>query len=243
MMADFDALDRSRQNTGDALNHDRIAGDGFEGREKAVRAALIQQAGYEPGSLSAADVKQLQRAIGNQAVGQLMESLNPVQKADEIPEEEEEEPVQGMMAPVQKVADGIPEEGEEPLQGKMAPLQMAKTNHTGMPDEVKGKMEGAFDADFSDVRVHPNSDLATDIGALAYTQGSDVHFAPGQYNPGDAVGQRIIGHELAHVIQQRDGRVQPTTQALGMPVNDDPGLEGEADIKGAAAVEFEGKED
>ncbi len=219
-MADFDTFDRSRTNTGDALKRGQNTGDGLALQEKITQSALVQRAGQEPGALSAADVKQLQRAIGNQAVSQLMESLNPIQKADEFPEEE-----------------------EDPVQEMIAPLQMAKTNHTGMPDEVKGKMEGAFDADFSDVRVHPNSDLATDIGALAYTQGSDVHFAPGQYNPGDAVGQRIIGHELTHVIQQRDGRVQPTTQALGMPVNDDPGLEGEAEIKGAEAVEFEGKED
>jgi hypothetical protein len=44
-------------------------------------------------------------------------------------------------------------------------------------------MENPFGTDFSDVSIHENSDQATQIGALAYTQGSNVHFAPGQFEP------------------------------------------------------------
>jgi hypothetical protein len=75
------------------------------------------------------------------------------------------------------------------------------------------------------------------MGALAYTQGNDVHFAPGQYNPESSKGQELIGHELTHVVQQRQGRVKPTKeQGKGLSVNDNPSLENEADTKGKKAA-------
>jgi hypothetical protein len=140
--------------------------------------------------------------------------------------EEEEEPVQGKF-----VSQLQSEEEEEPVQGKF-PTQL-KPNNTGLPDEVKSKMETSLNSDFSDVRMHPDSSKATEVGALAYTQGSDIHFAPGQFKPGSPDGHQLIGHELSHVIQQREGRVQPTIEVAGMPVNDNPALEQEADTMGA----------
>jgi hypothetical protein len=103
---------------------------------------------------------------------------------------------------------------------------------------VQRQMEGSFGADFSSVRVHQDSAQASSVGALAYTQGDDVHFAPGQYAPGSQSGNELIGHELTHVVQQREGRVA-TPQAKGAPINDDAGLEAEADTMGAAAARGE----
>lgn len=111
-----------------------------------------------------------------------------------------------------------------------------KKNITGMPDDVKSRMERSFDTDFSDVTVHASSSKAPEVGALAYTQGSDIHFAPGQYKPDTTSGRELIGHELAHVVQQREGRVTPTCEVAGMPVNDNPGLEAEADALGRQAA-------
>jgi hypothetical protein len=108
------------------------------------------------------------------------------------------------------------------------PLQQ-KPNRTGLPDELKAEMETAFDSDFSDVRVQADSSRAGDVGALAYTQGSDIHVAPGQFQPHAAQGKQLLGHELAHVVQQREGRVAPTGIVGGMPLNDDPVLEKEAE--------------
>jgi len=76
----------------------------------------------------------------------------------------------------------------------------------------------------------------TNLGALAYAQGNEVHFAPGQFKPDNQAGQELIGHELAHVVQQRAGRVKATTQAKGIGVNDDKGLEREADDMGRKAA-------
>jgi len=87
------------------------------------------------------------------------------------------------------------------------------------------------------VNIHKDSEQAPSLGALAYTQGNDVHFAPGQYDPGSQKGQELLGHELSHVVQQREGRVKPTTQGKGMPVNTDPALEKEADKQGKQAAQ------
>jgi hypothetical protein len=119
--------------------------------------------------------------------------------------------------------------------GKKQPPAPALINRTGLPDEVKTNMETGFNTDFSDVRIHLNSQDALKINAMAYTQGHDIHFAPGRFNLGTSEGQQILGHELAHVVQQQKGRVKPTGAVAGMPVNDSPELEKEADIAGLKA--------
>jgi hypothetical protein len=93
------------------------------------------------------------------------------------------------------------------------------------------------------VRVH-EGDAAASVGARAFTQGTDLHFAPGEYQPQEAGGQELLGHELAHVVQQSQGKVGATTQAKGLGgeavlVNDDPSLEREADEQGARAARGE----
>lgn len=115
------------------------------------------------------------------------------------------------------------------------PIQQ-KNNQTGMPDEIKQHMEDHFSTDFSSVKVHGESSQTGDVGALAYTQGNDIYFAPGQYRPDTGQGQQLLGHELAHVVQQRQGRVTPTGEIGGMPLNDDPKLENEADVMGQSAA-------
>jgi len=99
-------------------------------------------------------------------------------------------------------------------------------------------METSFKADFSTVRVHEGPETAA-MGAVAYTQGSNIHFAPGRYDPDSTRGQELIGHELAHVVQQSQGRVQETTQAKGAHINHDAGLEREADELGVRAARGE----
>lgn len=103
-----------------------------------------------------------------------------------------------------------------------------------IPDQVRRGMEGALGQDFSDVRVHTDSSPDS-VGALAYTQGTDVHFRPGMYQPDSQSGREALGHELAHVVQQRAGRVA-TPQGMGAPVNADPSLEAEADAIGKQAA-------
>ncbi len=61
-------------------------------------------------------------------------------------------------------------------------------------------------------------------------RGPNIHVAPGQ--------EQHLPHEAWHVTQQMAGRVEPTTEVGGMPVNDNVGLEHEADIMGARANQF-----
>ncbi|WP_164821680.1 eCIS core domain-containing protein, partial [Paenibacillus koleovorans] len=120
-------------------------------------------------------------------------------------------------------------------------LQMkADPSSNSMPESVQAKMESSFNTDFSDVKIHANSSKAPAVGALAYAQGSDIHFAPGQYNPESKSGQELLGHELTHVVQQRQGRVKPTMQLKNkVNINDDRSLEQEADDMGRKAANHE----
>lgn len=103
-----------------------------------------------------------------------------------------------------------------------------------MPRHTSAKLEGmgqAFGADFSGVRIHHGDGVAEAHGAQALTQGEDIHFAANR-NPSDPA---LLGHELAHVVQQRDGRVQGA-QARSATVVDQAPLELEAEQAGIAAA-------
>lgn len=100
-------------------------------------------------------------------------------------------------------------------------------NLTGMPDTLKTGLESMSGMDLSDVRVHTNSSQPAQLNALAYAQGNDIHLAPGQ--------EQHLPHEAWHVVQQRQGRVAPTLEVGGVPVNDDHSLEAEADRMGDLA--------
>jgi hypothetical protein len=139
---------------------------------------------------------------------------------------EEEELLQGRFRTAQRKS---PEE-EELLQGKFATSQGSPApNHTGMPDGLKSGIEALSGLAMDHVRVHYNSAKPAQLNAHAYAQGSDIHLAPGQ--------DRHLPHEAWHLVQQAQGRVQPTLQLNGgVDVNDDPGLEHEADQMGERAL-------
>lgn len=81
-------------------------------------------------------------------------------------------------------------------------LQRSSGGGAPIAEEVREPMEQAFGSNFADVRVHTESEVAPRIGASAFTIGRDIHFAPGQYRPGDTSGKWLLSHELTHVIQQ-----------------------------------------
>lgn len=139
--------------------------------------------------------------------------------------EDDEDAVQGKFEqPIQRMADD-----EDTMQGKFeAPIQ--KKNLTGMPDNLKAGIEDLSGFSMDDVRVHYGSSKPAAVQAHAYTQGTDIHIAPGQ--------ERHLPHEAWHVAQQMAGRVQPTTEIGGMPVNDNAALEHEADVMGARANSY-----
>jgi len=114
---------------------------------------------------------------------------------------------------------------DELLQGKFE-----KPNNTGLPRQLKSGIESLSGMSMEHVRVHYNSDKPAQLQAHAYAQGSEIHVAPGQ--------EQHLPHEAWHVVQQAQDRVRPTLQMKdGVAVNDDAGLESEADLMGARALQ------
>jgi hypothetical protein len=87
---------------------------------------------------------------------------------------------------------------------RATPEPTQKAGPQALPDATQSKMEKSFGQPLGDVRVHPDSERAGGT-IYAVTEGKEVHFAPGKFAPGTPEGDRLIGHELAHVAQQRDG--------------------------------------
>lgn len=137
----------------------------------------------------------------------------------------EEEEVQMKVNEVEQIQRKA---SEEDLNGKETILP--KANNTGLPDNLKSGVENLSGYAMDDVKVHYNSAEPAQLGAHAYAQGTDIHVAPGQ--------EKHLPHEAWHVAQQKQGRVKPTMQMkAGVQVNDDAGLENEADIMGSKALQ------
>lgn len=110
------------------------------------------------------------------------------------------------------------------------PMVQQKANDTGLPDDLKSGIENLSGHSMDDVKVHYNSSAPAQLNAHAYAQGNQIHVAPGQ--------EKHVPHEAWHVVQQKEGRVEPTMQMKEkVNVNDDSSLEKEADVMGAKALQ------
>lgn len=90
----------------------------------------------------------------------------------------------------------------------MTTADMIPSGGTCLAPDVRTFFECRFGHDFSRVRVHTDGDAALAahaIGARAYTHGSSVVFGQGEYAPSTRAGQRLLAHELTHVVQQSTG--------------------------------------
>ena len=129
-----------------------------------------------------------------------------VQRTTVAPTSEEEAPLMVQRKPVG--AGGGPASPEMTAQ-----IDQARSGGQALAPEVQGRMESAFGADFSGVRVHTNNQadqLNRSLSARAFTTGNDVFFRSGEYNPASSSGQELIAHELTHVVQQ--GAASPSVQ-------------------------------
>lgn len=138
---------------------------------------------------------------------------------------------------IQKKEDNKDEEKIQAKQNSGQPA-MAKSGPSGsttLPASMHGPVAQQYGLDASSVNIHPESEQAPAMNALAFTQGNAIHFAPGQYSPETKSGKELIGHELTHVVQQQQGRVGTSNnkQAKSNLINDDAGLEKEADQQGS----------
>jgi hypothetical protein len=168
------------------------------------------------GSISRAvgTLRHLQRQYGNRYVGRVVAQARA------------SAPARPALA-VQPKLVLDPQESKAPGAGIGGP-GVGQENKTGLPDNLKAGIEALSGLSMDDVRVHYNSSKPVQLGAVAYTQERDIHVAPGQ--------ERHLPHEAWHVVQQKQGRVKPTTQAQGVAINDDEYLESEANFQGDKAA-------
>ena len=126
-----------------------------------------------------------------------------------------------------EVAQLRAELGGSPLGGQGSGPLVAGERTTGLPSAVSDGVESLSGVPMDGVRVHYNSQRPAGIGALAYTQGSEIWMGAGH--------EDHIAHEAWHVAQQARGQVRATGQVEGQPVNTDGALEHEAEVMGARA--------
>jgi hypothetical protein len=170
------------------------------------------------------------KALQKKAVG----VVQKVEPEEEVQQQQSDGTVQKMDAPEldEEHPVGVTQQKHQQAEVNAIPVQRQE-NKTGMPDNLKSGIENLSGMSMDHVKVHYNSSQPAQLNALAYAQGSDIHVAPGQ--------EKHLPHEAWHVVQQAQGRVQPTTQMkAGVPVNDDPGLEHEADVMGDKALSAPG---
>ena len=113
--------------------------------------------------------------------------------------------------------------------GAGTPTQEQMGHRVDLPDAMREKMENAFGADLSAVKLY-ESQAVDDAGANAVAQGSNIAFAPGMLDFTSYSGQALLGHEISHVVSQARGEV------AGSGFLNDPALEARADQEGAMAA-------
>lgn len=127
-----------------------------------------------PKKSAAEPLSHLQQTVGNQAVQRLMANRN---------------------------SGGGFELDDETAQR----IQAERSGGEALDSRVQSDLEEKFNENFSGVRIHTGSGadaLSRELGARAFTTGGDIFFRAGAYNPGSEGGQRLIAHELTHVLQQ-----------------------------------------
>jgi hypothetical protein len=167
-----------------------------------------------------AGLLQLQRTVGNRAVSRLIQAKLIVGSADD-PYEREAERVAARFGAPASVAEwsgqriqalpqtpAVEPEGGEAGEEIERQLSASKGAGTPLPPDTRALMEDRLGADFSAVRVHTGthaSALNRQLGAIAFTHGTDIYISEGQYNPASSDGQRLLANELTHVVQQTGG--------------------------------------
>lgn len=134
--------------------------------------------------------------------------------------ETELSPIQNQPIQKQKIDTLQPIFNITDVQKKLTSVS-SKPNTTGIPLQMKKNFESLSGFSFDDVKVHYHSDKPAQLQALAYAQGNNIYLGPGQ--------EKHLSHELGHIVQQKQGRVKNTGFIGGLPLNDNPALEAEAD--------------
>ncbi len=120
--------------------------------------------------------------------------------------------ISGLVSAGARIVGGLlfKERGGGAKRGSLDPrvVQAELGEGQGLEGGLRSRMEAAFGMGFGGVRVHRDgkaASLTAGMNARAFTVGKDIAFGRGEYRPGTLVGDALIAHELAHVVQQGGG--------------------------------------
>jgi hypothetical protein len=132
-------------------------------------------------------------------------------------------------------------------EGPAEPAAIPRGSGAPLDESVRRPMEKHLGADLSAVRVHTGADsarAASQLGARAFTVDHDVHFGGGQLAPGSEQGDKLIAHELTHVVQGQRGGVQrkasDTSAVDGVSQPGDPAEREADDVADSVAARMHG---
>ncbi|MBC2702725.1 MAG: DUF4157 domain-containing protein [ANME-2 cluster archaeon] len=191
---------------------------------KENSASNKQKTGFRSQNSHVDRILFLQRTIGNQAVqrmvrsGALQAKLRIGQPGDVYEQEADRVADEVMQMPEPGVQQQVGPEEEEEIQTKPLPSQTSEVvsdvetsinsirgGGQPLPGSAQAFFEPRFGQDFSQVRVHTDAraaDVARAVNARVFTVGQDMVFGAGQYTSGTREGQRLMAHELTHIVQQ-----------------------------------------
>jgi hypothetical protein len=177
-----------------------------EGVTEEKEEAMPEEAGKEEAALEEAPAEEAGAAGENAAATDLPEPTKDEKKEKE--------------APVQTKADTVQTKdgAGNGMQEVENSLQASKGGGSAMSKDTQQEMGSGFGADFSNVKIHTDSkavQMNKDLGAQAFTHGSDVYFNEGKYNPESKSGKHLLAHELTHTVQQ--GASGNSVQRLVIP--------------------------
>jgi hypothetical protein len=192
-------------------------GDSFEKEADAAADSVVNHQGKTPG-VQRKKISKIQRHSSPKEDEKLATNDARIKKDKEIQEkpmdpgekEKEKKPVQKQAMPEEEEKHGSVQMKEESGAAVHSDIADRIANCSGgdpLPQKTLREMEASFGADFTDVRIHTDSDaveLCQQLGAQAFTHGKDIFFNAGKFNPESASGKLLLAHELTHIIQQSD---------------------------------------
>ncbi|MGE5373255.1 MAG: DUF4157 domain-containing protein, partial [Solirubrobacterales bacterium] len=178
----------------------------------------IQRAAARPHAALPQDILGLQSAVGNRAAGQLVQAKLSVGPASDPLEREADQAAAQIGNPsyIARITDSFKKKlstgantssdaSPDSLQHFEGHLQSQRGKGVQLPEPTRKRMESHLGSDFSRVRIHADSDageLSHNLQAEAFTHGRDIYMAKGRYRPETQSGQKLLAHELTHVVQQ-----------------------------------------
>lgn len=211
----------------------------FEKESDSVKHLRLHSA--SPVDRNQQTLAQFQNFAGNQAIQSLfrcghIQAKLTVGSGDDPAEREAEAVAAHVMSASEtgEIPDGSNNEWSsirrQPAQGTPPNIsgiieQILRSSGRPLDSPTRGFFERRFGNDFADVRVHTGPEAAVSarsIHAQAYTAGSDIVFASGQYAPATQTGRHLLAHELIHVIQQRSAPSDAKVRRQASPSEEQP---------------------